>query len=453
MTPQVELGFIEKLKSDLHDRVLELEGAVAELSLTKKAYLAIGGTVDSMDPVEVIVQLRAEIEVIEAERQRLQLELQDNGNSAGGQNVVGVEISAVGLADLKRQYESAMADRTSLMTAQAQLMRDRDDAQEIAERRGRELGELHRELGEAQRCADTFETEIATVRGFLETAVADKERLTLELRNAERGEIDFNWSPTNLPPGTPCGTAEARSNKGIGANAPYFISPSEQGLRDEFDIGYTWAVFKIHGNLLLCKRTFTPEDIAAIPADESPAPEGDGGKVGGYTDSEDWPEPSAEAAAVHGDRMEESAAAFIAPEVNARKAPVSVTLEQARDFIVDVIGMDTEFPTTALSQHFNISDSQARDLCSKLAQQRIIMRPGAVVGRNARWKYNGEIPPGPTTKPRGERLLDAPAQRRAGAPVPGTGVPAGQAESPGKLKRQQKKAARVKTKPVKGVRV
>lgn len=446
MTPQVELGFIEKLRVDLHDRVLELEGAVAELSLTKKAYVAVGGTVDSMDPVEVIVQLRAEIEVIEAERARLQLELQDKADSAGGQNG-GETVDADTLATFKRNYESAAADVTSLLANQAQLMRDRDDAQEIAERRGRELDELHRELAEARRGVEA----------------AAKLRLQSVLHgDGGTPEMDWKWSPTNLPPGTPCGTAEARSNKGIGANAPYFISPSEQSLRDEFDVGHTWAVFKIHGNLLLCEQTFTSEDIAAIPADESPAPEGDG--VGGYTDSADWPEPSAEAAAAHGDQMEESAAAFIegrgphvgvqvASEVNVRKTPVSVTLEQARDFIVDVIGMDTEFPTTALSQHFNISDSQARELCSKLAQQHIIVRPGAVVGRNARWKYNGEIPPGPTTKPRGERLLDAPAQRHAGAPVPGTGVPAGQAETPGKLKRQQKKAARVKTKPVKGVRI
>lgn len=429
MTPSVELGFIDKLRGELHGRIEELEGAVEELALSRAAYAAIGGAPVPNGPEHIIIGLRDEIrelqeelDVVEAERANLRLQLEDRADSAGGQNG-GEGVDADTLATFKRNYESAAADVTALLTRQAQLIAERDEARALADSRGRELEDLHRELAEANVARDD--------------AILN------------RGDFDWKWSPTNLPPGTPCGTAEARSNKGIGANAPYFISPSEQGLRDEFDIGHTWAVFKIHGNLLLAEQSFTPEDIAAIPPDESPAPEGDGGL-------------SPEAMAVHGDQMERSAEAFatrdgvdtrtVASEVNTRKAPVSVTLEQARDYIVDVLGKDVEFPTSALAQWFNISDSQARDLCSKLAEQKIIVRPGAAIGRNARWKYNLEIPAGPTEKPRGERLLDVPAPRRGGAAVPGTGKPVGQAESPGKLKRQQGRAARVKTKIVKGVR-
>lgn len=130
-----------------------------------------------------------------------------------------------------------------------------------------------------------------------------------------------------------------------------------------------------------------------------------------------------------------------------RKAPVRLRPEPVRDWIVDVVG-EREFSTREVSEHFNVSFGTAASRCEDLLATSIIVFVGKGV-----WKYNTSIPKAPTSRPRGERLVGVPAPRRAGTAVPGTGVPAGPAETPGKLKRQQRKAKRVLHKPVKGVRL
>lgn len=130
-----------------------------------------------------------------------------------------------------------------------------------------------------------------------------------------------------------------------------------------------------------------------------------------------------------------------------RKAPVRLRPEPVRDWIIDVVG-EREFSTREVAEHFNVSFGTAASRCEDLYATNILV----FVGRGV-WRYNTAIPKAPTSRPRGERLVGVPAPRRAGTAVPGTGVPAGPAETPGKLKRQQRKAKRVLHKPVKGVRL
>lgn len=134
---------------------------------------------------------------------------------------------------------------------------------------------------------------------------------------------------------------------------------------------------------------------------------------------------------------------------SARKRPTRLTNEQVRDWILDEVGA-RDFTTPELQLRFGVSRGTAQNRIRDLERMQIIV---AVNRRQGRWSYNGEIKAGPTTRPRGERLLDVPSRRKAGTPVPGTGVPAGPAETPGKLKRQQRAAKRVLHKPVKGVRL
>lgn len=141
-------------------------------------------------------------------------------------------------------------------------------------------------------------------------------------------------------------------------------------------------------------------------------------------------------------------------EINSRKRPVKVTVEQARDFIVDTIG-EREFASTELKDHFDISSTSAQRLVAELLEQKIIKRPAnsPTMGPRVRYQLNRDPVPTPKAKPRGENLIDVPKRNGSGEAVPGTGKPAGPASTPGKLRRQQKRAPRVKHKPVKGVRL
>lgn len=143
------------------------------------------------------------------------------------------------------------------------------------------------------------------------------------------------------------------------------------------------------------------------------------------------------------------------PDEPAEKTPaVLLTDERTRDYVLSDL-KDEPFSTAVIAEHFGVSIPTARRRLTSLARQDIIRRPAGtpVRGSHARWEYNADIPASPREKPRGERLLGVPSPRRSGGPIPGTGVPHGPAETPGKLKRQQAKAPRVQHKPVKGVRV
>jgi hypothetical protein len=141
-------------------------------------------------------------------------------------------------------------------------------------------------------------------------------------------------------------------------------------------------------------------------------------------------------------------------EASERKPAVLLTDEMTRDYVLAEL-KGSPFSTAVIAEHFDVSIPTARRRLTSLARQDIIRRPAGspVRGSQARWEYNSSIPANPRAKPRGENLLGVPAPRRNAGPVPGTGVPHGPAETPGKLKRQQQKAARVQHKPVKGVRL
>lgn len=130
-----------------------------------------------------------------------------------------------------------------------------------------------------------------------------------------------------------------------------------------------------------------------------------------------------------------------------RKRPTRLKAEQVRDWICDEV-KDQEFTAAELQVRFGVSSGTARNRIQDLLGRKIIV-PGA---RPGRWVYNSEIPAGPSTRPRGERLLGVPTARNAGTAVPGTGVPRGPAGTPGALRRQQNKAARVKMPKRTGVR-
>lgn len=128
-----------------------------------------------------------------------------------------------------------------------------------------------------------------------------------------------------------------------------------------------------------------------------------------------------------------------------RKRPTRLTNEQARDWILEV----REFTTAELQLRFGVSRGTAQNRCNDLQRMSIIV-PGEQPGR---WAYNGNIPKAPSVRPRGERLLGVPQRRKAGTAVPGTGVPRGPADTPGGLRRQQSRAAKVKMPKRTGVRL
>jgi len=135
---------------------------------------------------------------------------------------------------------------------------------------------------------------------------------------------------------------------------------------------------------------------------------------------------------------------------NRKGTEPAVTEAQAREFVQS---LDTTFSGATVARHFGISSTTAGRLLRKLGERGTIKRPddSPAKGPHAKWVFVKPNGGGPRRRPRSE-----PSPSRGGgapAPVPGTGRPNGPAETPGKLKRQQRKAPRVRHKPVKGVRV
>jgi DNA-binding transcriptional ArsR family regulator len=286
--------------------------------------------------------------------------------------------------------------------------------------------------GQNEHGADTSGLEAALAdaekrAASLQASLHDEKNTSARLLNQveeARAQLAGKWESEFSKPvdgGKELGTAVARSNKGIGSNAPYFLHPPQE-LADGFAVGYEWTVYELEDGVVVLR----PKVEVDAPV---PPPEGDAKPPAAS------PIPAAE----------------LTPE---RKSPVTVTLEQVRD-VVCTYDIGVAFSTSEIAERMNVSPSTARKHIATLAEQGKVRRPegGQTNGSSARW----ERPPipnnAPTTRPRGDHLLGVPPQRRASAPVPGTGVPAGPAETPGKLRRQQKKAARVQHKPVKGVRI
>jgi uncharacterized coiled-coil protein SlyX len=133
-----------------------------------------------------------------------------------------------------------------------------------------------------------------------------------------------------------------------------------------------------------------------------------------------------------------------------RKPPVDVTVEQVRDWVVKV---GRKFSYQDVREAFNCSQPTAKRKLEPLLEKGVVtmtMIPNPGTPPRAEFEYVEAMPAGPRNRPVHDRPNSGGGRKNQ---VPGTGKPHGPAETPGKLKRQQSKAARVKHKPVKGVRV
>lgn len=134
-----------------------------------------------------------------------------------------------------------------------------------------------------------------------------------------------------------------------------------------------------------------------------------------------------------------------------RKPPVDVKVEAVRDWAVK---LGRKFTLDDMCQEFNCTKPTASRKLKSLVSQGILVRhmvphPGSPP--RAEFERTEVTTPNPRNHPTHDRPNSGGGGRQS--QVPGTGRPHGPAPTPGKLKRQQQKAARVKHKPVKGVRV
>jgi uncharacterized coiled-coil protein SlyX len=141
-----------------------------------------------------------------------------------------------------------------------------------------------------------------------------------------------------------------------------------------------------------------------------------------------------------------------APKPRPPQVTTKGTPEEVRDWVVS-IGRPFDIPD--FMKKFGVSSVTAGKKLAPWVERGVLkMEKVENPGTPKKNQYTYIAPPASST-PRNRPVHDNPRSGGGGrqAQIPGTGKPHGPASTPGKLKKQQAKAARVKHAPVKGVRV